>query len=118
MCPIVHFDRASGMPRERGFEVGRRPERAVDDLGGESRINAADRATPELGIEGRSRPRIVVRNPVKHTGRNVSGRGYHGGKLTRVAGTGTEIGRPHEPRDTLPAVRDDDNRGRSRGATS
>jgi hypothetical protein len=33
-----------------------------------------------------------VRNPVKHTGRDVSGWGYHGAKLTRVAGAGTEIG--------------------------
>jgi hypothetical protein len=33
-----------------------------------------------------------VRHAVKHAGRDVSGGGYHGHKLTRVTGAGTEIG--------------------------
>ena len=92
MCPVVDFDRAPGVPRQRGIQVGRCPECAVDDLSGKRRIDAAHRAAAELGIEGGCRPGIVARNPMKHAGRDLSGRGYHRAKLTRVARTGTEIG--------------------------
>ena len=92
MCPVIDCERAPGVPRERYIEVGRCPERAVYDLCSKRRVDAADRTTPELGIEGRGRPRIVARNPVKHASRDLSGDGYHGAKLTRVARAGTEIG--------------------------
>ena len=90
--PVVDFDGTPGVPRQQRIEVRRCSKRAVDDLSSEGRINAAYRATAELGIEGRRRPGIVTRNPVKHAGRDVSGRRYHRAKLTRVARTGTEIG--------------------------
>jgi len=92
MCPVIDFERALGVPRERCIEVGRCPERAVYDLRGERRVDAADRPTAELGIEGRGCPRIIVRNPVQHAGRDLSGGGYHEAKLTPVARAGTEIG--------------------------
>ena len=90
--PVVHFDGTAGVPRERGLEVGQCPERAIYDLRCKRRIQATDRATPELGIEGRRGPSFVARDPLKHSGRDLSGGGYHGAKLTPVAGPGTEIG--------------------------
>lgn len=80
------------MARERGLEVGSCPERAVHDLRRKGCIGTTERATADLGVEGRRRPRVVVRDPVKHAGRDVSGGGYHSAKLTRVARAGTEIG--------------------------
>jgi len=94
MCPGIDFEGPPGVPRKRGIEVARCPERAVYDLRSERRIDAADRPTTELSIEGRGRPRVVARNPVKHAGRDLSGGGNHGAKLTRVARVGTEIGGP------------------------
>ena len=92
MCPVVDFDRAPGLPCKQGLEVRRCSERAVYDLRGKGRIDAAHRATAELGIERGRGPRVVARNPVKYAGRYESGGSYHGAKLTRVVGTGTEIG--------------------------
>ncbi len=51
-----------------------------------------DRTAAELGVERGCCPSVVMRDPMKHAGRDLSCGGYHLVELTRLAPASTEIG--------------------------
>ncbi len=92
MRPVVDFHGPFRMPREDNVEVGRDTECTVDDLRGQGGVDTADRTAAELGVERGCCPSVVMRDPMKHAGRDLSCGGYHLVELTRLAPASTEIG--------------------------